>query len=85
MGVMDLQDRYLDLAALSEYSALSVKQLRRFLRDPVRPLPCFRPGGDQGKILVRRGEFDAWMESHRSRENVDVGRIVDEVMASVRG
>lgn len=34
-----------------------------------------------GKILVRRSEFDAWMQAFRHVP--DVGRVVDEVLSSL--
>jgi hypothetical protein len=36
------------------------------------------------KILVRRSTFDQWLENHRLK-SVDVGCIVDELVAGVMG
>ncbi len=71
-------DPYLSLKALAGYSGLSVRSLRGFLSDPVRPLPAYRPGG---KILVRRSEFDRWIQAFRYAPDVD--RIVDEVVTDL--
>jgi hypothetical protein len=57
-------DPFLPLRALAEYSGLSVRKLRDHLDDPANPLPCYRVGG---KIVVRRSEFDAWMQQYRAR------------------
>jgi excisionase family DNA binding protein len=70
-------DPFLDLRALSSYSSLSVRKLRDLLEDPGRPLPAYRVGG---KILVRRSQFDAWMETYRHRGRADVDRIVNDVL-----
>src|SRR3989441_4754379 len=35
------------------------------------PIPHFKPGG---KILVRRSEFDRWMERHRASAAAEVAR-----------
>jgi hypothetical protein len=36
------------------------------------------------KILVRRSEFDRWLEAHQVK-HIDVGCIVDELVAGVKG
>jgi excisionase family DNA binding protein len=74
-------DPYLSLRALAGYCGLSVRKLRDYLDDPAHPLPCYRVGG---KILVRRSEFDTWVQQFRSRGRMDVDRIVDEVMRDLR-
>jgi hypothetical protein len=52
-----LDDAYLPLRVLADYSGLSVRTLRGYLAHAARPLPHYRIGG---KVLVRRTEFDAW-------------------------
>ena len=73
------RDGYMDLKALSQYSSLSVRTLRQYLKDPVHPLPSFRPGG---KVLVRRSEFDQWLARFR-RDRSDVDRLVSEITKEV--
>lgn len=53
-------DPYLSLRALAAYSGLSVRTLRKLLArtPPAQALPCYRL---DGKILVRRSVFDAYM------------------------
>lgn len=88
-------DPWLSLEALSKYSGLSVRSLRAYLADPLNPIPHFRmkephvietkAGKRQtvtGKILVRRSDFDAWMQ--RFKYTPDLARLVDEVVAAVR-
>lgn len=89
-------DPWMGLEALSGYSGLSVRSLRAYLADPANPLPHFRmrephiiQGKDgkrravSGKILVRRSDFDRWMEAYRYTP--DLNLIVDEVMSSFQG
>jgi len=59
-------DPFLSLKALAGYSSLSVRTLRHFIDElpPEQALPCYRL---PGKLLVRRSEFDAWLERYRSR------------------
>jgi excisionase family DNA binding protein len=73
-------DPYLTLKAAAEYGGVSVRWLRTALTDPMHPLPCYRPGGKGGKVLVRRSDFDAWMERFRAVGDVDLDAIVNEVL-----
>jgi hypothetical protein len=88
-------DPWLSLPALSRYAGLSVRSLRAYLADPHAPLPCYRmkephviptktgrPRTVSGKILVRRSDFDAWMQ--RFKYTPDLDRLVDEVVAEIR-
>ncbi len=66
-----------------------------YLSNPHAPLPCYRmkephvtvtkAGKRQtitGKILVRRSDFDAWMQ--RFKYTPDLDRLVDEVVRVLR-
>jgi hypothetical protein len=88
-------DPWLSLGALSEYSGLSVRSLRAYVADPHRPLPHYRmkephviatktgrPHTVTGKILVRRSDFDAWMQAFRYVPDLD--KLVDEVVSEIR-
>lgn len=75
-------DPFLSLRALASYSGLSVRKLREYLTDPAHPLPCYRVGG---KIVVRRSDFDAWMQAYRRTGNVDVEKIVAETLQGLQG
>jgi hypothetical protein len=50
------------LQGLARYSSSSVRWLRNRLSDQSIPLPHYRVNG---KILVKREQFDAWMEHFR--------------------
>ena len=60
-------DQFMSLRALAGYTSLSPRTLRQYLElPPDEALPCYRlPGG--GKLLVRRSEFDAWMQQYQCR------------------
>jgi hypothetical protein len=73
-----LADPLLDLRALTYYSTLSLRTLTRHLRDIEHPLPHYKV---RGKILVRRSEFDRWLEGFRRHAQQDVPGLVDEVLA----
>ena len=72
---------WMDLKTLTQYACVSERTLREWLHRPVDPLPGARVGT---KILVRRTTFDQWLENHRLKL-VDVGCIVDEMLAGVTG
>jgi hypothetical protein len=55
-------DPYLTLRALAAYSGCSTRWLRERLTCLTHPLPHYRVNG---KILVRRSEFDTWMAPFR--------------------
>lgn len=69
----------MDLKTLQRYACVSERTLREWIHRPENPLPAVRVGT---KILVRRSAFDQWLEGHKL-ESVDVGSIVDEVLAGV--
>jgi excisionase family DNA binding protein len=72
---------WLDLKALTGYACVSERTLRQWIHRPENPLPAVRVGT---KLLVRRTSFDHWLENHKLK-SVDVGCIVDEIMAGMAG
>ncbi len=73
---------YFDLKALAAYSSCSVRWLRDRLVDRLHPLPHYRI---EGKILVKREEFDRWLSVSRVVSPADgLDDMVDSVMAQVR-
>ena len=78
----DLDDAYLPLKALAAYSGLSVRTLRVHLLDPIRPMPHYRV---RGKILIRRREFDGWVQQFRvTSVPTGIDAIVNDVVANLR-
>ncbi len=73
---------WLGLRHLAEYSDTSERTLRMWIHSPVEPLPAVRIGG---KILVRRADFDAWLQRHKIEPLAtdDVDAIVREVVEGV--
>jgi excisionase family DNA binding protein len=76
-----IQAEWLDLRALQRYACVSERTLREWIHRPENPLPAVRVGT---KLLVRRTSFDQWLENHMLK-CVDVGCMVDEILASVAG
>jgi excisionase family DNA binding protein len=75
-----LKDQYFDLRGLSVYSALGVGTLRNYLKSG--GLPFFKL---RGKILIKRSEFDAWLEGYRVNRKQDLNNVVDEILTSLKG
>ena len=78
----DMDDCYLDLRALNAYSSLSIPTLREHLKDPCTPLPHFKV---KGKILIRRSEFDDWMNGFRSNEAERLEQIIEDAVSNLKG
>jgi excisionase family DNA binding protein len=74
-----LEDGYFDLRGLSAYSALGVSTLRDYIR--AGRLPAFKV---KGKVLIRKSEFDRWMEAHRINRKLDIARIANEALRNLR-
>jgi excisionase family DNA binding protein len=72
---------WLDLRALRQHACVSERTIRDWIHRPIDSLPAVRVGS---KILVRRSEFDRWLEAHQVK-HIDVGCIVDELVAGVKG
>ena len=70
-------DAYLSLRALARYAGLSVRTLRKYLNRAAHPLPHYRVGG---KILVKRSDFDRWVDTFRVSESGRVERIFADVL-----
>lgn len=77
---VSLKDQYFDLKGLEAYSSIKVPTLRDYIKSG--DLPCFKL---KGKILIRKSEFDAWIEEFRHNRKKELNRIVDEVLTSLTG
>lgn len=80
---------YLSLRALAGYSGLSLSTIRRRMADPFNPIPTHRVGR---RVLVRRTEFDAWLDAQRRNTRAtideklaDLGRAYGLPFAAGRG
>ena len=78
-SAISLKDQYFDLKGLEAYSALKVPTLRDYIKSG--DLPCFKL---KGKILIRKSEFDAWIEEFRYNRKKELNSIVDEVLTSLK-
>ena len=73
-----LKDQFFDLKGLSLYSSLGVGTLRDYLRSGSLPHYKLR-----GKILIRKSDFNAWMERFRSDEKT-INGMVNEIMSNLK-
>jgi hypothetical protein len=72
-------DRFLDLRGLSEYSSLGIPTLRDYIRSDA--LPCFKV---KGKLLIKKSEFDAWLERFRVNRSKDLNAICDTILKNLK-
>jgi hypothetical protein len=77
-GEATLLEEWLDLRRLTAYACVSERTLRGWIHSPVDPLPAVQV---HGKILVRKSDFDRFLERHRIKPLVatDVDAIVREI------
>lgn len=78
---MPVAREWLSLRELTQYAAVSERTLRAWMHRETDSLPAVQV---DGKILVRRPVFDAWLERHRVQVNqsVDVDAIVNELVGA---
>lgn len=70
---------YFNLKTLAGYSSCSVRWLRDRLVDRMHPLPHHRV---EGKLLVKKEDFDQWINAYRVCEQAqELDRIVDDVLS----
>ena len=74
-----LKDQYFDLKGLSLYSALKIPSLRDYIR--YKGLPCFKV---KGKILIKKSEFDRWIEGYRVDKKKDLDQLVNGVLKDLK-
>jgi hypothetical protein len=82
-SAVQIDREWLSLRQLTEYAAVSERTLRDWMHRQPDPLPAVQV---DGKILVRRPQFDAWLEQHRIKalQSVDVDAIVSDLVRNVR-
>jgi hypothetical protein len=70
---------WLGFRGLMEYADVSERTLREWIYSPVDPLPASKVSG---KVLVRKSDFDAYLQRYRIKplEEVNVDNIVREVL-----
>jgi excisionase family DNA binding protein len=79
MASTHIEREWFSLRELTEYAAVSDRSLRQWLHRSSDALPAVRVNG---KILIRRSEFDAWLDRHRIQpgDEVDVDGIVSSLL-----
>ncbi len=77
-----VQMEWLDLRALTQYAGVSERTVREWIHRAQNPLPAVKV---DKKILVRRTQFDRWLEAHllQPADSVNIGRIVNDVVGSL--
>lgn len=71
---------WLDLKALQSYALVSERTLRGWLHSVPNPLPAARVGA---KLLIRRRDFDAWLERHRL-QTANPSQIIEKIVMELK-
>jgi excisionase family DNA binding protein len=81
---LELYPEWMDLKTVQRYACVSERKVREWIHEQENPLPAVQV--EKGKILIKRSNFDHWLEAHayRQAEPVDLGRIVDEVLNDLK-
>jgi hypothetical protein len=69
---------YLDIKALSVYSSFSPRTLRKILSQPGAPAFYRLPG--PGKFLVKKSDFDSWLEQYK-QQPADLDALINDTLA----
>ncbi len=70
---------YMGLRELALYSDLSVSTLRGYIRKGM--LPCFKV---EGKVLVKKSEFDLWIQDYRMDNKQRIDDIVNKAVEGLK-
>ena len=70
--------RYVNIKQLTNTIGLSPRTIRKWIVNPVNPIPCFRVGG---KLLFEESEMTTWLEGHRIK-TIDIEAMADELLTS---
>ncbi len=73
---------WLGLRQVIQYANVSERTVRAWIHSPLDPLPAAKV---RGKILVRKSDFDAYLERHKVKPlgSVDLDAIVEEIVREV--
>lgn len=82
-GDVRFSREWLGLKELSFYADLSQRTLRSWIYSPVDSLPATKV---RGKVLVRRSDFDAYLQRHQIRRlnEINLDAIVNDIVNGVR-
>ena len=74
----------MDLKSSQDYANVSERTDREWIHRPVNPLPAAQV--DHGKILIKRGKLDQWLEAHpvQSINSIDVNLIADNILNDMK-
>ena len=81
MRLQSPEPEWLDLKSLRLYACASEKTLRNWIRASDDPQPASQRGN---KIYVRRRDFDLWMQRHALKTGIEINRVVDDIISSIR-
>jgi excisionase family DNA binding protein len=75
-----VKQEYFSVSDLEKYSGISRRTLWDMLKDAFNPIPHFRVGAAGRIVRVKRSDFDQWIETYRSENDMSVDEIVREFL-----
>ncbi len=76
---MNTPDVIYDLKGLSGYCSLKIPTLRDYIK--AGELPHYKL---KGKILIRKSDFDNWLETFRVNKKQELNNIVNEILENLK-
>jgi len=82
-GIVARGREWLGLKELSYYADISERTLRSWIHAPLDPLPAAKV---RGKVLVRRSDFDSYLQQHQIKRvhEINLEAVMDDVLKGVR-
>ena len=76
-----IEREYLSISETYEYTGVAVRTIRKWLKDPLTPLPHFRMS--DRLIKIRRKHIDEWFEQYKVDVNKmsDLDNLIDDFLA----
>jgi excisionase family DNA binding protein len=78
-SAVQIDREWLGIRELTKYASVSERTLREWMHREEDALPAVRV---DGKILVRKSQFDGWLERHKIQQTkrIDVDAIVNGLL-----
>lgn len=65
---LNIYKAYLTVSETAKYTGLSERTIRKFLKDPINPLPHYRIGTAGRLIRINKKEIDEWFYYYKAEE-----------------
>jgi len=70
-------DVFISAETCAEWSSLSLRTIREYLKSPDNPLPHYKVGG---RILIYWPDFKRWMDGYRVAGDYQRGNVAEKIL-----